>query len=160
MKRDTDDADLRAVRASYEARNPSCPFCNVDGQEIVLQNPLALVIRDKFPVTTGHLLVIPRRHVADYFDLGSAESRSCDRLIREARKLVSEWDDSVAGVNVGVNSGKAAGQTVMHCHIHLIPRRRGDVANPRGGVRGVIAGQADYTEQSVMSPRADIPSAS
>jgi ATP adenylyltransferase len=145
MKRDTDDADLRAVRASYETRDTSCPFCSLVGREVVLENPLAFVIRDGFPVSKDHLLVIPRRHVADYFNLGTAESRACDRLVRRARQLVSQWDDTIAGVNVGINSGEAAGQTIMHCHIHLIPRRRGDVANPRGGVRAVIPGRPDYT---------------
>jgi hypothetical protein len=88
MKRDTDDADLRAVRASYEVRDSECAFRSLDGREVVLENPLAVVIRDKFPVSMGHLLVVPRRHVADHFDLGSAESRACDRLLREARKLI------------------------------------------------------------------------
>jgi diadenosine tetraphosphate (Ap4A) HIT family hydrolase/5-methylcytosine-specific restriction endonuclease McrA len=144
MKRDTDDADLRAVRAAYEHRDPSCPFCDLKGREVVLENPLAFVIRDIYPVTKDHLLVIPRRHVGDYFDLGSAESRACDSLVRRARTLLSEWDSSIVGANVGINSGVVAGQTVMHCHVHLIPRRQGDVENPRGGVRAVVPGRADY----------------
>jgi ATP adenylyltransferase len=144
MKRDTDDADLRAVRSSYADRDPSCPFCELKGREVVLENPLAFVIRDIHPVTKDHLLVIPRRHVSDYFDLGTAESRACDSLVRRARSILSEWDSSVGGANVGINSGAIAGQTVMHCHVHLIPRRDGDVGNPRGGVRAVIPGRADY----------------
>jgi diadenosine tetraphosphate (Ap4A) HIT family hydrolase len=144
MKRDTDDADLRAVRVAYEDRDPSCPFCDLKSREIVLENPLALAIRDIYPVTKDHLLVIPRRHVGDYFDLGTAESRACDSLVRRARSMLKTWDGSVAGINVGVNSGVLAGQTVMHCHIHLIPRRQGDVENPRGGVRAVIPGRVDY----------------
>jgi diadenosine tetraphosphate (Ap4A) HIT family hydrolase len=145
MKRDTDDADLRAVRAAYEDRDPSCPFCDLKGREIVVENPLAFVVRDIYPVTKDHLLVIPRRHVGDYFDLGTAESRACDTLVRRARFMLSDWDNSVVGANVGINSGVVAGQTVMHCHIHLIPRRQGDVENPRGGVRAVIPGRADYS---------------
>jgi ATP adenylyltransferase len=95
-------------------------------------------------VTDWHVLVVPKRHTADYFDLGTAESRACDRLLGEARSLISKEDARVTGFNVGINSGEAAGQTVMHCHIHLIPRRTGDHPNPRGGVRGVIPAKADY----------------
>jgi len=144
MKRDTDDTDLRAVRVAYDFRDPNCPFCDLSGREIVLENPLAVVIRDAYPVTKHHLLIVPRRHVADYFALGTAESRSCDDLVRRARNLVDQWDASITGANIGVNAGESAGQTVMHCHVHLILRRAGDVANPRGGVRAVVPGAADY----------------
>ena len=90
------------------------------------------------------LLVIPKRHTADYFDLGSAELRACQTLLAEARKLVLKKDPSVLGFNVGINSGAVAGQTVMHSHIHLIPRREGDNPCPRSGVRTVIPGKAAY----------------
>jgi len=144
MKRDTDDTDLRAVRSAYDFRDMDCPFCDFSGREIVAENPLAVMIRDAYPVTKHHLLIVPRRHVADYFALGTAESRACDDLLRRARNLVNQWDPSITGANVGVNAGESAGQTVMHCHVHLIPRRAGDVANPRGGVRAVVPGAADY----------------
>lgn len=144
VKRDTDATDLRSVRAAYDHRDPSCPFCELAGREIVLENSLAVVLRDAYPVTKHHLLIVPRRHEADYFALGTAESRACDDLLRRARKVVGQWDPSITGANVGVNIGETAGQTVMHCHVHLIPRRAGDVTNPRGGVRAVIPGAADY----------------
>lgn len=144
-KRDRDDTDLRAVRAAYEIKQSGCPFCELVGRTPVLENTLALALKDAYPVTVGHLLVIPRRHAADYFDLGTAEIRACQDLLTRARSLALDEDRTIAGFNVGINSGTAAGQTVMHCHIHLIPRRAGDSANPRGGIRGVIPGKADYT---------------
>jgi diadenosine tetraphosphate (Ap4A) HIT family hydrolase/5-methylcytosine-specific restriction endonuclease McrA len=145
MKRDRDDTDFSAVRAAYSHRESGCPFCDLGDREVLLQNNLAFVLRDLYPVSAGHALIIPKRHTADYFDLGPGELQACHRLVSEARSLLLNQYDSIAGFNVGVNGGQAAGQTVMHCHIHLIPRRRGDQLNPRGGVRGVIPGRADYT---------------
>jgi ATP adenylyltransferase len=101
-------------------------------------------VKDAFPVAHGHLLAIPRRHESDYFSLGPAEVRACQQLLEQGRELLAEGDASIEGFNVGVNCGTVAGQTVMHAHVHLIPRRRGDTPNPRGGVRGVVAGKADY----------------
>ena len=89
-------------------------------------------MRDHYPVSQWHLLTIPKRHTADYFDLGTAEVRACQQLLAEARNLVLKEDSAVLGFNVGINSGVVAGQTVMHCHVHLIPRRIGDNPNPRG----------------------------
>jgi ATP adenylyltransferase len=106
-----------------------------------------MVLEDRHPVTSRHVLVIPKRHTADYFDLGTAEVRACQHLLSEARKSLLEKDSSIQGFNVGINSGEVAGQTIMHCHIHLIPRRSGDNPNPRGGVRAVIPGRADYTAE-------------
>jgi diadenosine tetraphosphate (Ap4A) HIT family hydrolase len=94
----------------------------------LLQNSLAVVVRDQYPVSDWHLLVIPKRHTADYFDLGSAEVRACQTLLAEARNLVLKENPTVVGLNVGINSGTAAGQTVMYSHIHLIPRREGDLS--------------------------------
>lgn len=145
MKGDRDNTDFRAVRAAYEHREPGCPFCSKDELSILFEDRLAFVIEDRHPVARGHVLVIPKRHTAEYFDLGAAESGACQRLLAEARKLIMEKHPEVAGFNVGMNSGSVAGQTVMHCHLHLIPRREGDSPNPRGGVRGVIPGKADYT---------------
>jgi diadenosine tetraphosphate (Ap4A) HIT family hydrolase/5-methylcytosine-specific restriction endonuclease McrA len=144
MKRDRDDTDFRAVRSAYDHREPSCPFCETGDREVLLQDSLAIVVRDGYPVTEGHVLVVPKRHAADYFDLGTAEVSACQRLLAEARALLLAKDASIQGFNVGINSGEVAGQTVNHCHVHLIPRRAGDSANPRGGVRGVIPGKADY----------------
>jgi diadenosine tetraphosphate (Ap4A) HIT family hydrolase/5-methylcytosine-specific restriction endonuclease McrA len=144
MKRDRDNTDFRKVRAAHEERDSDCPFC-APGPEALLENRLARLIEDAFPVTQGHLLAIPKRHISDYFELGTAEVRACQQLIEQGRDLLGQRDASIAGFNVGINCGTTAGQTVMHAHVHLIPRRMGDVANPRGGVRGVISGKADYT---------------
>lgn len=111
---------------------------------MVEENGLAYLIRDGFPVTDGHSLVIPKRHVVDYFGLTADELLDCDRLVRSARERLIEEDPSIEGFNIGINAGAAAGQTVFHCHIHLIPRRTGDVENPRGGVRNIIPGKGDY----------------
>ena len=95
-------------------------------------------------MTEGHLLVIPNRHVADYFSATAEERTALWAMVDEAKKLL-DGRFKPDGYNVGINIGTTAGQTVMHCHIHLIPRRAGDSVNPRGGVRGVIAGKADYS---------------
>ena len=95
-------------------------------------------------MTDGHLLAVPRRHVADYFDLRQPERNAIQRLLEEGRARLRERHPNIAGFNVGINAGEAAGQTVFHCHVHLIPRRVGDEENPRGGVRGVVPGKQDY----------------
>jgi diadenosine tetraphosphate (Ap4A) HIT family hydrolase/5-methylcytosine-specific restriction endonuclease McrA len=144
MKRDRDDTDFRAVRGEYERREQGCPFCTIASDDVLLENRLTVAIKDRHPVTDWHLLVVPKRHTADYFDLGTAESRACHQLVTESRSLICKVDAAVMGFNVGINSGQVAGQTVMHCHVHLIPRRMGDHPNPSGGVRGVIPSKADY----------------
>jgi len=144
MKRDRDDTDFRAVRTAYDHKQRDCPFCWTSPGKILQENNLALVLKDKYPVSDGHVLIIPKRHTPDYFDLGTAELRACQQLLGQARIVLLEEDASILGFNVGVNTGGAAGQTVMHTHIHLIPRRSDDTVNPRGGVRGVIPGKADY----------------
>ena len=95
-------------------------------------------------MTEGHSLVIPKRHAADYFELFQPESNAIQALMRETRSKLLDEDPSIDGFNMGVNSGEAAGQTVFHCHVHLIPRRKGDVESPRGGVRGVVPGKQSY----------------
>ena len=145
MKRDRDDTDFREVRESLEKRSSECGFCDLSDRDVVSGNPLSIAFADKYPVTPGHLLVIPRRHEADYFTLGAAEVRSCITLLGQCRAKLARDDKTIVGFNVGINSGVAAGQTVMHCHIHLIPRRTGDCANPRGGIRAVFPELADYT---------------
>ncbi len=144
MKGNRDNTNFDAVRASYGVREQGCPFCQTVGRGIVVDNELAYAVWDRFPVATGHLLVIPKRHVADYFDLGIPEVRACQLLLGQARTLIMQKYPDVTGFNVGVNVGADAGQTVMHCHIHLIPRREGDNPEPRGGVRAVILGKAVY----------------
>ncbi|WER50380.1 HIT family protein [Cupriavidus sp. WKF15] len=118
-----------------------CRFCTSDG--IIARNALAHVRYDRYPVAPGHALIIPNRHFADYFDATEAEFAALHALVREMKtRLEAEFHPD--GFNVGVNIGVHAGQTVMHVHIHLIPRYAGDVGNPRGGVRGVIPARQDY----------------
>ena len=105
---------------------------------------LAYAIRDGFPVTEGHTLVIPKRHIEDYFGLSQDEVLACDALIRTLRDDLQGGDPRIVGFNIGMNAGEAAGQTIFHCHIHLIPRREGDVQEPRGGVRHLIPGKGSY----------------
>jgi len=134
---------------SREETGQSCLFCDVqteDRDRIVDENTLAYAIRDGFPVTEGHTLFIPKRHVQDYFGLTQAEINAVNALMREQRTHLQKSDASIEGFNIGMNCGEVAGQTVFHCHVHLIPRRRGDVENPRGGIRHVIAGKGHYGE--------------
>ena len=120
-----------------------CPFCSPAEGEKVLCSALCYARWDKYPVTEGHLLIVPNRHFPGYFSATPDEKREIWALVDEGKKLVDQRFKP-DGYNLGINVGAPAGQTVMHCHIHLIPRRLGDSVNPRGGVRGVIAGKADY----------------
>ena len=124
--------------------NKPCLFCTIPANRVISQNDLIYAIRDGFPVTPLHTLIIPKRHVADYFGLTEAEVLACNALIKELRENIKVLDTTVVGFNIGMNAGAAAGQTVFHCHIHLIPRREGDVENPRGGVRHTIPGKGFY----------------
>ena len=121
-----------------------CLFCNIPPVRIILENELAYAVRDGYPVTEMHSLIIPKRHIPDYFDLTKEELIACDQLIRSLKDEISNSDNSINGFNIGMNSGETAGQTIFHCHIHLIPRRTGDVDNPRGGVRNIIPGMGNY----------------
>jgi len=131
-----------------------CLFCGVQntspeynrppGKEILMENKLAFAIRDGFPVTPMHTLIIPKRHLRDYFELRNDELVSCSELIHSLRDEMLKLDSSITGFNIGINNGESSGQTIFHCHIHLIPRRDGDVPNPRGGVRHIIPGKGDY----------------
>ena len=144
MKRDRDDTDFREIRGSYERRETGCPFCDMAGSRVIGENELAYMIRDGYPATPLHTLVIPKRHTSTYFELGQAEINSCTALLQKARTDIESIDPTVSGFNIGINDGEVAGQTVPHCHVHLMPRRRGDVENPRGGVRHTIPGKASY----------------
>jgi ATP adenylyltransferase len=126
------------------SRDPGCVFCRINAACMVAANDLAFAIRDRSPATPLHTLILPRRHAASYFDLWEEERQAIDRLIVQTRDEILAMDNTVEGFNIGINIGEVAGQTVFHCHYHLIPRRRGDVPNPRGGVRAVIPGKADY----------------
>ena len=121
-----------------------CPFCHLPNDRILFENNLAIAFRDAFPVAEGHLLVIPKRHIESWFELKSDERESCHELILNGKKAIKNDDSSVSGFNLGVNDGLSAGQTIFHAHLHLIPRRHGDVENPRGGVRHVIPGKGYY----------------
>ena len=120
-----------------------CPFCTLPEDRIVDQDNLAMVIRDGFPVSPGHTLVIPKRHVGSFFELGQEEIQAMMTLLRDAKANLDK-EFSPDSYNVGVNDGPQAGQTVPHVHMHLIPRYQGDVKDPRGGVRWLIPEKADY----------------
>ena len=124
-----------------EPPEPDCRFCSQEGA--ILRNALAYARFDQYPVTPGHLLVIPFRHVASYFDCTLEEQHALWSLIEQARRLL-EVRYTPDGFNIGVNVGAASGQTIMHVHVHLIPRTWGDAADPRGGVRGVIPARQSY----------------
>ena len=122
----------------------SCPFCTGIDDRIFASNEYAHVIYDGFPVTDGHSLIIPKRHIADFFELTKKELNAIHELMRSHKTHLESLDPSITGFNVGVNVGSDAGQTVFHCHIHLIPRRHADVEEPRGGIRGVIPSKQRY----------------
>lgn len=122
----------------------SCIFCDLDKDRVILSNKLVLSFRDNFPVTPLHTLIIPKRHVKDYFELTQDEVIACYEIIKRLKQDLTKEDPSIEGFNIGINSGEVAGQTIFHCHIHLIPRRKGDVENPRGGVRHIIPGKGFY----------------
>ena len=143
-KRAEDDTDFRGILDSYSDRDADCVFCNNCAGRIIAENELCFAIRDGFPVTDLHTLIIPKRHVADFFDLYQPELNAIHDLLSRQRQSIMHEDKTVTGFNVGINAGKSAGQTVFHVHIHLIPRRNGDVEEPRGGIRGVIPRKQSY----------------
>ncbi len=123
--------------------NP-CPFCKAESErEIIASSSLSVAFYDGFPVSPGHALIIPKRHVASFFDLTKEEQLDLLKLVDEVKQLVEDTYHP-NGYNIGVNVGEAAGQSIFHVHMHLIPRYQGDVPNPRGGVRGVIPSKQNY----------------
>ena len=122
-----------------------CIFCydNVKDR-IIAETDMFYAVKDGFPVAEGHLLVIPKRHVAEYFDLSDEERRDADNFMKYLYRNMIKSDPKITGYNIGVNCGFSAGQSIFHLHYHLIPRRDGDTENPRGGVRGVIPGKRSY----------------
>ena len=127
-----------------DGKQKGCIFCNMDESRMIFQNDLFYAIRDGFPVTFLHTLLIPRRHVTSYFSLSSDEKSTLIETLDFLRGEILDSDASITGFNVGFNDGVSAGQTVMHCHVHIIPRREKDVSDPRGGVRGVIPDKQKY----------------
>jgi diadenosine tetraphosphate (Ap4A) HIT family hydrolase len=121
----------------------SCPFCSLPPERIIHKSQHGLIIRDGFPISPGHTLVIPRRHVDSFFNLTAEEKLDLLGLLETAKAGVDE-EFNPDSFNIGINDGLAAGQTVPHLHIHLIPRYTGDVSDPRGGVRWLIPAKADY----------------
>ena len=124
--------------------NNPCIFCKIKTEELQFENQLAYSSRDSYPVSEFHSLIFPKRHVDSYFELTNDEIQACNELILRTKEKILKQDTSVKGFNIGTNAGKVAGQSIMHCHIHLIPRKEGDVENPQGGVRSVIPQKQHY----------------
>ncbi|GAB6906958.1 Histidine triad (HIT) protein (fragment) [Desulfosarcina cetonica] len=127
------------------AQRPDCLFCRWIREGTLIERAgTVAAVKDGFPVTDGHLLIVPLRHTADWFSMTDQELDDSRALIRTLARRIRQTDPSVSGFNIGTNSGISSGQTILHAHIHLIPRRDGDCPNPRGGVRGVIDGKRAY----------------
>ncbi len=128
--------------------NRDCPFCNIDlSREVIAEVPKVIAIYDSYPVSKGHALIIPKRHCQDYFNLTTEEQSACWAMVNEVEHILNE-KFTPDGFNIGINVNEAAGQTINHVHIHLIPRYFGDVDEPEGGVRGVIPTKKNYTKNS------------
>jgi diadenosine tetraphosphate (Ap4A) HIT family hydrolase len=127
-----------------KSEHRSCPFCEVEPARLVSACEVAIAIKDSYPITEGHTLVLPRSHVKSIFDLSTLEQGALWAFVAEIRLLARKM--SVDAFNIGINDGTAAGQTIEHAHIHLIPRRKGDVIDPRGGIRHIIPPKARYWE--------------
>tara|TARA_B110000902_G_C13997548_1_gene471365 strand:- start:19 stop:393 length:375 start_codon:yes stop_codon:yes gene_type:complete len=122
-------------------KTKDCPFCNIS--EFILENEHWICIYDNYPVSKGHILIIPKRHFNDYFLSKEIERSSFDKILFEVKEHLDK-EYSPDGYNVGFNVNEEGGQSIFHCHIHVIPRYRGDVDNPRGGVRSVIPSKQNY----------------
>ena len=122
----------------------NCPFCKPEiSNEYIAESETCFAVFDKFPVNNGHVLIIPKRHISNYFDLSLPEQSDCWKLINEVKNIIqSKYNPD--GFNIGININKSAGQTIWHVHIHLIPRYDGDVINPTGGIRNIIPGKGNY----------------
>lgn len=121
----------------------SCIFCNLSKEKIILENEYTQAFFDEFPVSKGHMLIIPKRHVSSFFDLTKQEHDAVLELLQICKKKLEKLY-APNGYNIGVNIGEYAGQSIFHVHIHLIPRYKGDTPNPRGGIRGVIPSKQNY----------------
>jgi len=120
-----------------------CPFCDIEGRPIVAQSDLALALRDAYPASPGHTLIVPRRHVADWWSATTFERAAMLSLVDEVKSAL-DAELCPDGYNLGFNDRPAAGQTVFHLHLHLIPRFAGDVDDPTGGVRHAVVGKGNY----------------
>ena len=122
-----------------------CIFCKKINCKVLEETKYFFIIRDTaYPVTEHHTLIISNRHVSNFFELDGEENKELSLILKNQKEELQNLDKTITGFNVGVNIGKDAGQSIMHCHIHLIPRREGDVEDPRGGVRGVIPEKQKY----------------
>ncbi len=123
-----------------------CPFCSLEPRKIVAQNELSMTVRDTLPVSPGHTLILPKRHITSIFDATREEMAALWEALQQARtQLLREL--SPDGFNIGVNDGLAAGQTILHLHIHVIPRYKGDMPDPRGGIRWIFPDKAVYWKE-------------
>lgn len=147
-KRDSDNTDFRGLDDYYSYSEANCTFCRVKPNTWIISNNLSYAIRDKYPVTDGHTLVIPKRHFASFFDITQAELNAIYALASVVREELHRKYPNISGFNLGFNDGQASGQTISHCHFHIIPRRKDDVENPVGGIRNVIPGKGDYLNSS------------
>ena len=129
--------------------NNNCLFCDTDREPLVIEDELCYAVIDSYPVAELHTLIIPKRHVASYFDLYRPEIDAMHQTLTQMKLWIEERDSTVTGFNIGVNAGKDAGQSIFHVHMHLIPRRKGDIENPQGGVRGVIPSKRIYSKTSL-----------
>ena len=149
-KGNRDKTNFNELEKLYAHREKDCLFCKLqstDRGRIVEENTLAYAIRDGFAVTEHHSLFIPKRHVMDYFGLTQAEVNAINQLIHSQKTYLDGIDKRIDGYNIGMNCGETAGQSVWHCHVHLIPRRKGDVESPKGGVRHVIPNKGHYEDK-------------
>ena len=121
-----------------------CIFCSLKDELKLLSGKLTFVIEDCHPVTKLHSLIIPNRHFASFFDITHEELLEINKLIKQRKDQILIADPSVEGFNIGINIGETAGQSIFHLHVHLIPRRPGDLESPKGGVRGVIPEKRNY----------------
>jgi len=128
--------------------NNPCLFCSIIESGLAMENELAYASYDSYPVSEMHCLIIPKRHVKSYFEMTNEEVISCNELIKDIKKEVEFKDPTIKGFNIGTNIGEISGQSILHCHIHLIPRREGDVENPQGGVRSVIPSKQHYKRKT------------
>ena len=143
IKSNRDDTDFRNLVKPDIA--PDCPFCPEKVKHRVVEEYDSVwAIKDGYPVSEGHHLILPKRHAADWFSMSEDERRDAEALIRILKQRLTDSDSTITGLNIGMNCGESAGQTIFHAHIHLIPRRDGDTPKPRGGVRGVIPGKRCY----------------
>ena len=134
---------LSRVSRKCHVTKPDCPFCSFPDDRIISESDYTFIIRDGFPVSKGHTLIIPKRHVRSFFELQATEKAAILQAMDEAKGALDQ-EFSPDGYNIGINDGEAAGQTVMHLHIHLIPRYKGDTLDPRGGVRWILPDKAKY----------------